>query len=88
MAHGGEFAGRLPADALRRGVGEAQIGMRLFQALELGQEVVVFPVGDGRSGQDVVVVVVFVELFGQFGDAGCGVGGHGFFRVLVGAARG
>ena len=57
-----EAVDRLAADALRGAVGRDEIGMSGFEFAQLREELVVFAVGDGRRGVDVVATVVLANF--------------------------
>ena len=68
---GAEAVGRRRADALRRGIGGAEVGVLLLDALKLAEELVVLGVADFGIVEDVVAVEVMrddaAELFGARG---------------------
>ena len=57
------------ADAKGWGVGSFEFGVILFEVLEFAEKGVEFSVREGRSAEDVVVVVRAVEGFAQCGGA-------------------
>ena len=71
MLDGPEALGGRRADALRRGVGGAEVGVLLLDAPKLAEELVVLGVADLGIVEDVVAVEVVpddaAELFGARG---------------------
>ena len=69
--------GKLPeqsADTLGGRFRSDQFGKVLFQFLEFSEKLVVFAVGDELPAFDVIGVIVPVDLIGEFGVAGFGLG--------------
>ncbi len=79
MAHLGETVERLAAHALGGRIGSAQLGVGVFQRLQLLEQAVVLCVGDLRRVKDVVAMGVVMQLLAQGLCAllEVGVKGHG-----------
>jgi hypothetical protein len=60
---------RDPADALRRRVRRAQLGVTVLQLAQLAQQLVVILVADLRVVEDVIAVVRLVDLRAQLAGA-------------------
>src|SRR2546425_1275680 len=64
-----EFFLRFAGDALRGGIGGDEVGMLLFEFLQLGVKLIVVVIGNRRLRLDVVEAVVPADLLTQFGDS-------------------
>ena len=69
-----ELRRRLRPDALRRRVRVGEVGARGLQRQQFAEERVVLRVGDERSVENVIAVVVEAQLLAQLADAFGGVG--------------
>ena len=65
VSHGNELLREVAANALSGRIGVVELGVALLQVLQLAQQGVELLVGDGRSIQHVIVVVVAVQLGAQ-----------------------
>src|ERR1035438_5503054 len=68
-----ESLARLSTDALGGGVRREQLGMLGLQRLEPAHQLVVFGVGDLGSVEDVVLLLVVAQLFGELLDLARGI---------------
>ena len=62
MAHGLELVAEVAAHALRRRIGVEELRVQRLQILQFAHQRIELLVGDDRSVEDVVIVVVLVEL--------------------------
>ena len=65
MMHRRQAVAHRTDDALRRRIGTAQFGMRGFKRDQLGEQLVVVGVGDGRGVVDVISLRMALDLGAQ-----------------------
>ena len=83
MVGGGELGREArAADQLRRRIGCPQLGVVVFERLQLAQQLVELRVGDDRRVPDVVAELVLTHLVGQFLPAAAQIGIGGVFGLF------
>ena len=83
MVGGGELGREArAADQLRRRIGGAQLGVVVFERLQLAQQLVELRVGDDRRVPDVIAELVVAHLVGEFLPSAAQIGVGGVFGLF------